>query len=431
MAGKRTLMQVTVERLSPVLVELAVEVEADRVRTELSRAYRDLGKTARVSGFRPGKAPRAVLSQVYGGRIRADVARSLVDSTYGEAVSKEQFQAVGEPTIEPSKVSEGKPFSYKARIEVLPKIEKVNYEGLEVKRPSTKVTSELVDQELERLRVANSTLEPVSESTQAAAGDVATLDFAVRVGDEELTDAAATDLDVELGEGRLIQEIEDAVIGKKAGEQAEATVAMPETHPHPQMKGQTVVFGITVKDVKRRKLPELDDEFAKDLGDFENLDQLKKSLEEDIQARLKEQSENKVAERLVLELVKANEIEVPPSLVRRQSQMTHQEMAAAARQRGERFQLTEEIHQGVEKDSVVKVTAGLLMAEIAKQQKIEIGDAEIEEGLKELAEQTGKNIAKLRAEYRPPQQREMLVGMILENKVLDIIESKAKIEDES
>lgn len=431
MAGKPASMQVTVEKLSPVLVELAIEVDSNRVREELDRAYKDLAKNARVRGFRPGKAPRQVLTQVYGSRIRNDVARELVNTTYTQAVAKEGFQAVGEPSIEPSALTESKPFSYKARVEVLPKIESVKYDGLTIKRPSTEVTEAVLTAELDRLRIANSTLEPVKSGTGAESGNIVTLDLTVKVDGEELEDAAASDVDVELGQGNLMEDLEKAILGVVAGGSSEATVQMPDGHPHPKMRGKAAQFSVTVKEIKARVLPVVDDEFAKDLGDYGSLEELKKSLTGDLEKRLKEQADNTVAERIVAELVKANPIDVPPSLVQRQSQVTQRDLQTAASRRGQRFQLTEEIRAGIHTDSVVKVSAGLLMAEIAKAESISIGDAEIEEGLKELAEQTGKNIAKLRAEYRSQQQREMLVGMILENKVLDIIESKSQIETES
>ena len=183
--------------------------------------------------------------------------------------------------------------------------------------------------------------------------------------------------------------------------------------------------------VMNRLLPELDDEIAKDAGDYGTLDELKAALKEQIEKQLKEAAENTVAEQLVVELVKKNPIPIPGSLVEQQMKLTEQEILTQARARGQATAqgIGEELRARIRADSEVKVRAGLLMAAIAKAEGIQIGEEQIEEGLKELAEQTGKNVAKLRAEYRGKQKREMLVGMILENKVLDIIEAKAKIED--
>ncbi len=424
-------MQVTVQKLSPVLVEFDVQVAADRVKQELDKAYTSVSKSARVRGFRPGKAPRRVIAHMFGARIAADVAQRLVDETFPQAVSKENMQPVNSPAIEPQEIHDNQPFSYKARFEIVPAIETVKYDGLAAKRAPVKVEDAQVDEQIEALRHEHSTLEAPKEARPAKSGDVVTIDFQVLAGGKAVEDAGAQDFQVELGGGTLLGPIEEALIGKNTGDSAEAQVEMPATHPHPKLKGKTATFALTLKTIKERVLPEVDDELAKDIGEFDSLDELRKDIRERLEKQAKEASENAVAEQLVVELVKANPIPVPPSLVERQMRLTEQEVISQARRQGQTGStLGEELRAKIQQDSEVKVRAGLLMAEIAKSENIKIGDPEIEEGLKELAEQTGKNVARLRAEYSDPRRREMLVGMILENKVLDIIEGKAKIEDE-
>ncbi len=424
-------MQVNVQKLSPVLVEFDVVIDAELVKKEVDKAYRSVAKTAKVRGFRPGKAPRKVLSHMFGARVAADVAQRLVDESFPKAVSEQKVQPVSSPAFEPQKLVDNQPFAYKARFEIIPEITSVKYEGLEAKRPKTEVTPEDLEAELSALRRENSTLEAPKTPRPAQSGDVVTIDFEVEVAGERVEGAGAQDFQVELGGGNLIPAIEQAVIGKSVGESVDAVADMPEAHPHPGLRGQQATFKLVLKDVKERVLPELDDEFAKDLGDYETLDDLKKSLSEQIEARKKEQAENVLAERLVLALVEENPIPVPPSLVQQQMRVTQQEILQRARAQGQTVTgLGAELKQKVQHDSEVKVRAGLLMAEIAKKEKLQIGNEQIEEGIKELAEQTGKNVAKLRVEYSDPKRREMLIGMILENKVLDIIEAKAKISDE-
>ena len=422
-------MQVNVQKLSPVLVEFNVSVPAERVKSELDRAYNSVARNARVRGFRPGKAPRKVLVHMFGARVAADVAQRLVDDTFPKAVDEKQLQPVSNPDFEPQKVVESEPFTYKARFEIVPEIEKLQFEGLEAKRPKVEVTKEMIKAEVDKLREAHSTLEAPKKARAAKKGDVVTMDFEVQVDGNTIDDAGAKDFQVELGDGNLIAAIDEALTGKKPGDEAEAEVEMPDAHPHPALKGQKATFKITLKDLKERVLPEADDEFAKDLGDFDTLAELEKDLSERLEKQLKEQADNSVAEQLVKELVAKNPIPLPPSLVQRQSQVTEQEVLMQARRQGQQGQIGDELRARIRSESEEKVRAGLLMAEIAKTEGIQIGDPEIEEGLKELADQSGKNIAKLRAEYRDDKKREMLIGMILENKVLDIIESKAKIED--
>ena len=424
-------MQVNINKLSPVLVEFDVEVEADRVRAEFDKAFNRVAKGAKVKGFRPGRAPRNVLLQRFGARIAADVAQQLVDETFPQAVSGQNVQAVSAPAVERKKLERGQAFNYKARVEVLPEVEKVEFAGLEAKRPAAVATEEQIQEQLTKLQRTLSTLEPVGEDRAAQAGDVVTIDFNVAAGGKPISDAGAKDFQAELGDGTLLPAIETALIGKKVGESAEASVEMPPNHPAPALKGRTAVFSLELKEIKRRILPELDDEFAKDAGDYGTLDELRAALKEQIEKQLKEAAENAVAEQLVVELVKKNPIPIPGSLVEQQMKLTEQEVLSQARARGQPNAqgIGDELRARIRSDSEVKVRAGLLMAAIAKAEGVQIGDEQIEEGLKELAERTGKNVAKLRAEYRGKQKREMLVGMILENKVLDIIEAKAKIED--
>lgn len=423
-------MQVTLQKLSPVLVEFDVEVAAERVKNELDRAYTEIARSARVPGFRPGKAPRRVLSHYFGARIRADVVQKLVDETFPRAVTEHQVQPVTQPAIEAQKIVENGPFTYKARVEILPAIENVEYVGLTAKRPKVEVTDEQVNEEIENLRRAHATLQAPEPARPAQAGDVLTVDLTVEVGGQEVGDASATDLALELGAGQVLPEIDQALQGKSVGETVRVDVSLPAQHPHPKLRGKTATFSLTIKEIKARVLPTADDEFAKDVGDFESLQALRDDLRQKLEKRAKEAAENQLAEQLVAELVKRNPIPVPPSLVQQQMRITEQEILARARAYGQPASaLGPELVQQIEQDSEVKVRAGLLMAEIAKKEGIQIGQPEIEEGLKELAEQTGKNIAKLRAEYRDQKKREMLIGMILESKVLDIIQAKAQIEE--
>jgi len=424
-------MQVQVNQLSPVLVEFDVEIAAERVALELEKAFSLLSKSAKVKGFRPGKAPRAIINQVFGARVAADVAQRLVDETFPRAVTEKNVQPITTPAFEPQRLVKDQPFLYKARFEVIPQISEVNYSGLEAKRPLLKVEEQAVDEAVDRLRREHSTLEIPKEARPAKDGDVVTIDFVVTAGGREVKDAGAQDFQVELGSGSLIKEIEQGLLGKEAGSQANIDVPLSEQHPHPKLRGKTATFLVTVKDIKERVLPAADDEFAKDVGAFETLSDLKKSLRERLEAQLKEQSDTSVAEQLVQALANANSVPVPPSLVERQSQLTEQEILNRARSEGQQAsRVGPELRAQIQADSEMKVRAGLLMAEIAKKESIKIGDAEFEEGLTELATQTGKNLAKLRVEYRDARKREMLLGMILENKVLDIIEQKAKIVDE-
>lgn len=423
-------MQVTVQKLSPVLMEFDVQIDASRVSAELEKSFTAITRNAKIRGFRPGKAPRQVVTQMYGPRVASEVAQRLVDETFPQAVSDKGVQPVSAPAIEPQRLVADQPFNYKARFEILPEIAEVNWEGLVAKRPKLEITDEAVSQQLEKVRAEHSTLEPLPEGRVISTGDIAVIDFVVEVAGRPVKDAGSTNFQVEVGSGRLLKEIDAAVTGSVVGAVVSADVPMPKTHPHPKLKGKTATFKITITDAKMRVLPEADDELAKDVGDFENLEALRAHIRAELEKTQKEQSENTVAEQLVAALVQRNEVAVPNSLVEQQMNITKQEILQRARMMGNDARgLGDDLMAQVRSDSEMKVKAGLLMAEIAKKTQMKIGDAEIEEALKELADQAGKPVAKLRAEYGDQKRREMLIGMILENKVLDLIESKATIEE--
>lgn len=420
-------MQVNVEKLSPVLMEFQVEVPADRVRSEVDKAYTALQRTARVRGYRPGKAPRQVLAHLYGGRIHADVAQRLVDATLNQALADKQVQPLSQPAIAPAELRPDDAFSYKARFEVRPDIAEVKWEGFEVKRPSVTPTEEMIDAELTALRREHSTLQAPEPERPGAKGDMATISFTLEVAGA-LRDTKEQEIETELGSGQIFKEIEDALLGMTPGQSKDVPVTFSEQHSNADLRGKQALFHITLKDLRERIFPEVDDEFAKDCGE-ESLPALRESVRKKIEKELTQRASDAVAEQLVVELCKANPIPVPPSLVDQQAQLAERELLATARRQGQRVDPTPEFRARVRLDAEMKVRAGLAMAEIAKAKAVKITEADLEKGYQELAEQTGKNVAKIKAEYREPQKRELFAGMILEDKILDIIEAAAKVAD--
>ena len=420
-------MEVQVEQLTPVLVEYSISVGPDRVKKEVDKAYVDLGKRAKVRGFRPGKAPREVLTQLYSGAIMNDVATKLVDESLQKALTDKNVTPLSQPKIEVKKATPSA-LEFKARFEVRPLIGDLKWEGLEAKRPKVNVSDDDVKLAVENLRKSHATLVTPEPARPAQKGDLVTIDF------EAVLDGKALDsgkgVTAELGEGKLVKELEDSLVGLSVGTKKEVEVTFPENHANGALRGKKATFQIDLTEVKERKLPGLDDEFAKDCGDYANL----AALEEDTKKKLEKQASDAAEQQLVTSLVSAlcsaNTVEAPPTLVQQQAQLTLKELTNSARRSGQKLQMTQELERQLMVDSEVKVRAGLLMAEIAQRNSITVDDKDIEKGLEELSQETGKNVARLRVEYRDPQQRQMLIGMILEDKVLDLLIAKAKITDE-
>ncbi len=420
-------MEVQVQQLTPVLMEFSVTVETDRVKKELDRAYGDLQKRAKVKGFRPGKAPREVLAHLYGGAVLSDVANKLVSETLDKALSEKNVQPLSQPRVEVESAAPNAELKYKARFEVRPEIADLKWEGLEAEKPKLVVTDDDVNKAIEGLRKAHATLTAPEPARPAKDGDVVTIEFVATVDGKELDSGKG--ITAELGEGKLVRELEDGIRGASAGEAKDVDVTFPENHANPALRGKTAKFHVTVTEVKERTLPDLDDEFAKDVGEYETLQALKDDTRAKLEKQLADQAEQTLVTNLVAALVNANKVESPPTLVQQQMQLTLQELRMQARRGGQNLQVTPELERQLQVDSEVKVRAGLLMAEIAKLNNITVDDKDLEKGLQELAEETGKNVARLRAEYRDPQRRQMLIGMILEDKVLDLLIEKANVKE--
>jgi trigger factor len=414
-------MQVQVEKLSPVLMELKIEVPADTVTTEVEAAYNNLKRSARVRGFRKGKAPRKVLVQIYGSSVKRDVAQRLMDNSLQQALKDKSVQPLTRPSVEPSELKTKAAFSFKARFEVRPEIEKVDWEGIEATKKNVEVTDELVDAEIEKLRGQHATEEPV-EGRAAKEGDLADLTLTFDVdGKPESEEANGVDV----GAGRLLAFLDEAIPGMKAGDKKDVAGAFPGNHNLERLRGVETAFGIELRELKQRVLPEVDDEFAKDC-DHESLEAMKAALTEEVKTRLEQGAEEELAKQLVARLCEKNPIPVPPSLVQQQAQMTKRELQMLAQMTGQSLD-DPAMQERMKMDAEVKVRAGLLMAEIAMLKEVKVTDEDLEKGYEELAAQTGKNVARIKAEYREKAKRDMLVGMILEDKVLDLIEGAAKV----
>lgn len=423
-------MQVSEKRISPVVMELSVEVPATVVKAEVDKAYVNLGKKAHIKGFRPGKAPRDVLTRMFAPQVQNDVANAIVNDTLPKILSDKNLTPVSQPNVEAKGVDPKQPFSFTATFEVQPEIENVKFEGFELYRPKVEVDEKLVEEQLEGLRQRHAALKAPEPARPAQKGDVLSIDFTLSVDGKEIKDGGGQGVQIELGSGQALPEIDDALVGKSVGDKATAEHTFPAEHPREDFRGKKGTFAITVSDLKERILPTVDDEFAKDIG-FDTLVALRADVHTKLEKNAKDRSETVLAEQIVDKLNSENTVDVPPSLVDQQCRIMEQEVLQSARRIGQR--ITQEqynaMHAAIMADAEKKVRAGLLMAAIARKNEFKVTDEDIEKGLAELAEETGKNVAKLRVEYREKSKRDILIGMILEDKILDFIETKSIIKD--
>jgi trigger factor len=426
----RAQMQVSEKRISPVVMELSVEVPATIVKAEIDKAYVTLGKKAHIKGFRPGKAPRDVLTRMFAPQVQNDVANAIVNDTLPKILSDKNLTPVSQPNVEAKGVDPKQPFSFTATFEVQPEIENVKFEGFELFRPKVEVDEKLIEEQMEGLRLRHAALKAPEPARPAAKGDVLSIDFTLSVDGKDIKDGGGQGVQIELGSGQALPEIDEVLVGKNVGDKATAEHTFPDAHPREDFRGKKGTFTITVSDLKERVLPNLDDELAKDIG-FDTLVALRADIHTKLEKNAKDRSETVLAEQIVDKLNSENTCDVPPSLVEQQARIMEQEVLQSARRMGQR--ITQEqynaIHGAILADAEKKVRAGLLMAAIARKNEFKVTDEDIEKGLAELAEETGKNVAKLRVEYREKSKRDILIGMILEDKILDFIETKSNIKD--
>jgi trigger factor len=426
----RAQMQVSEKRISPVVMELSVEVPATIVKAEIDKAYVTLGKKAHIKGFRPGKAPRDVLTRMFAPQVQNDVANAIVNDTLPKILSDKNLTPVSQPNVEAKTVDAKLPFSFTATFEVQPEIENVKFEGFELYRPKVEVDEKLIEEQMEGLRQRHAALKAPDPARPAAKGDVLSIDFTLSVEGKDIKDGGGQGVQIELGSGQALPEIDEALVGKSVGDKATAEHTFPAEHPREDFRAKKGTFTITVSDLKERVLPTVDDEFAKDIG-FDTLIALRADIHTKLEKNAKDRSETVLAEQIVDKLNSENTCDVPPSLVEQQARIMEQEVLQSARRMGQR--ITQEqynaLHGAILADAQKKVRAGLLMAAIARKNEFKVTDEDIEKGLAELAEETGKNVAKLRVEYREKSKRDILIGMILEDKILDFIETKSNIKD--
>jgi trigger factor len=418
-------MQSQISEISPVFVEVSVEVPWPDVEKAIEGSYAQLSRTAKVKGFRPGKVPRNVLKQLFGARVKQDVVQNLVEAGLGRAVQQHSLAVVAVPSLENAPdIKQGEPLSFKAKVEIRPKIENVVIEGIELTRKSAAVSDEQVDQVIERLRQQNAELAAPDPVRPALATDIITCDYEIAIDGEPRADLAATDRDIDLS-SEVLPELREAIVGKSPGDKTKAEVKFPAEGG--AFAGKTGTFDITIKGIKEKVLPDLDDEFAKDL-EHESLAALRAKTRENLESAAKEDAEGELRDQLIEKLLEKNPIDLPPSLVQQQHQAMLQEYIRMIRTTGQLPRDQQDALENIKQDAERRVRAALLLGAIAQLKDIKLSPADVDKRLTEMAERSGKHVAKLKAELQG-EQRQMLESQILEEKLLEYLLGQATITE--
>ncbi|MBW2550306.1 MAG: trigger factor [Deltaproteobacteria bacterium] len=422
-------MQTEIREISPVLVEVTVEVPWDRVHKDLNDTYREIGKTARVRGFRPGKVPKNVLKQVYGRQAAAQVTGALVEQCLMQAVQEHELHIVAQPEIEEApELEQGKPLTFKAKVEVRPKIDEVVTDGIEVWQKPIDIPDEDIDKEIEQLRNQHSEIQVPDPIRPAQEGDLITIDYTVTVDGEAKEDLGAEGRQVEIVDEHLLPALKEGLVGMKPDDEKTVDIDFEGDHPNPDLQGKTAQFTIRAKELHEKLLPDLDDEFAKDCGDYETLLELRLKIREGLEGSAKQRGDAELKDQLIEGLIQANDIPVPPSMVQQQQQMMMYEMAQFMQMAGQQGAPGADFFSGIEERAQRRVQAGILLGSLARQEGIDVSEADLDAKFQEIADQTGKHVAKVRADYQDA-QRDALESQLLEEKVMALLTERAKIHE--
>ncbi len=425
-------VQVQSEAESPILHRVEVEVAAKRVAKAFDRAYRELARQVNVKGFRPGKAPRSVLERLYGPSLAEQLEQTLVAETLAEAIEQTGLEPVSEPAIESQGAKGGESFRYTARVEVKPAIELPDLAGLPAQRPRVEVTGVDVDQELESLRERSAKLIEEPPEVTVQGGHVVTVDFVGRIDGEVFEGGTGQGVEVEIGSGRFIPGFEDQLIGATSGEDRELTVAFPDDYGSAELAGRTAVFAAHVVAIKRREVPELDDEFAKDLGEFETLDDLRTRIREDLE-RAREDAARSVLHRTLLDsLIERAPFDVPPGMVERRLEgelrSAHDRLSGQVDHDTLHRQLDawrEEWRERAER----QVREGLLLEAVARAESLSASPEDVEARIEEMAERQGVSPARLRTAWGDDAFERALEAQLTDEKALEFLTARAKVEE--
>ncbi len=421
-------MKFAVEDISTVKKKIRIDVAPEDMAAERAKELAALVKKASIPGFRPGKAPKAVVERHYGDSIKADVVNKMIMRSYAAAVKEHSLKPVSDPEIGDLSLDQGTALSFSATVEVRPAITLGTYDGIEVAEPEMTVSDAEIDQTINRLREMYARLEVV-EGRAVETGDTLIIDFEGFRNGKPIEGARAVDHMLTLGEGSLIPGFEEQLLGMKKAETKEIGVTFPADYSNKDLAGTDARFTVTLKEIKKAVLPELNDEFAREAGSHANLEDLRKRLREDLEARKRSERDSAQREELLKKLVEAHSFEVPQGMV-------DQELMAMMRQQATRL-----ARQGVDiknfdaakfrderKEIAEKRIRGLLILDaIAEKENVTAGDQEMSAEVAALAKSAGQTVAAVRKYYESLEGGlENLRSSLVQQKTLALLLSRAK-----
>ena len=426
-------MKIEIEEINSVKKKFTVTLPKELVTGELDSAYEDLRKKAKVRGFRQGKVPRSILERHYKRQIEGEVIIKLVNDSYFKMLEEKNITPVSQPMIDNEGLERGKEFTYSAKVEVKPEIDVKGYIGMELEKDKLSISEEDIDNKLIELQQSNAQLQEVDESRPIKIGDFAVIDYEGFLDAEPIDGEMVADHLLEVGSGSFSPDFEEQLSGLKKGDEKNIRIILPEGYGKKDLAGKEVTFKVKIKGIKEKILPQLNDDFAKDLGEFETLEKLKEKIRESLDKQEKMRIEADLRDRLLNRLVDENPFEVPPSLVNQHLQymITETQMRLAFQGLSiEKVGISPDSLKESYKDQAGKEVKGsFLLEEIAKKESIEVDEKDIEDKILEITENSGQKAETVRNHYKEDEARERLRDGLKTEKTLHFIIKNAKIKE--
>ncbi|MCB0378880.1 MAG: trigger factor [Bdellovibrionales bacterium] len=425
-------MKSNIETLSGLERKLSVDIPKDQVNSEFLNAFKYLQKQVEIKGFRKGKAPIDTIRSMYHDKVAGDVAQNLVQNAYFAALKEHDVIPVGMPNIDFQNPSENQDFTFTALFEVQPEVEVSNFTGLKVEQEQIEIKDEDVNKTIEQVLESHSKMEDVKLVREIQMGDFAQFDFKGFIDGEPLENGEAQGHVLELGSNSFIPGFEEGLVGLKPGDSKTLHLSFPEDYHVENLKGQKVQFQVTLHGIKKKVKPELNDEFVKGLGDFENVEAFKKQVRDDMEKNEQRRVDQDLKTDLFKALIAANPFEVPNALVKEQEGALIEDFRNRMQGQGFNEQDFAEYQQkwGTDfKDTAdYMVRSALLIQKLAKDHNLDATEEDLQKKFQEFADQTGLDVAKVKEFYGKGNQASHLEFQITEDKVFSFLKGKADVK---
>ncbi len=426
-------MSVQVENLEKNMAKLTIEVAAEEVEKAIQAAYMKEKNKISLPGFRKGKVPRKMIEKMYGaGVFYEDAANTLIQENYGAALDESGVDVVSRPTIEVVQIEAGKPFIFTAEIAVRPEVKLGKYLGVQVTKVDTSVSDEEVEEALEKERQKNSRTVTVTDRP-IQNGDTAVIDFEGFVDGVAFEGGKGENHPLEIGSHTFIDTFEDQLVGKNTGDEVEVNVTFPEKYQAEELAGKPAVFKVKIHEIKAKELPELNDEFAQDVSEFETLEEYKADVRKHLEVQKEDEAKRTKEDEAIQKIIDKSEMEIPEAMIDTQCENMVNEFAQRIAQSGlsmEQYMqfsgLTlDKLKEQVRPEAETRIKSSLVLEQIAKDENIQVSEEEIDAEIEKLAKAYGMEADKLK-EYMGDAEKESMKRDISVTKAVDLIMENVK-----